>query len=1106
MFSFCKLFNSITQFFNKTQMKKQLYLILLLGMCTMMTSWAQNKLTGRVTDSNGPLPGVSVLVKGTSTGATTDGDGRFSVTLSNNATIVVSYIGYTTQQINVGTRTNLDITLQSDTKVLSEVVVTGYGTQSKKDITGAVASIDSKTLLATPITNLAQGMQGRVAGVNVSNDNSPGGGVMVRIRGFGTINDNSPLYVIDGTPTKGNLNTLNPSDIESMQILKDASAASIYGSRAGNGVVIITTKKGKAGKPKLSYDTYYGSQSAWRFLDLLNTPEYASLLWESRTNALNRLVGGVPQPGTDGNLTFPTNAQFGNGAKPVIPYWILPAGSRDPNDPRAADALYSANPTSRNLITQANQQGTDWQREIFSAAPIQNHQISVSGATEAARYSMSLNYFNQQGIMKHTSYQRYSLRANTEFNVSKRVRVGENFQLAYGERVGQPNGNQSESNPISFAYRIQPLIPVYDIRGYFAGTSGADLDNSRNPLAELWRNKDNKDREVRAFGNAYLEVDVLKNLTFKTSLGIDYNMLNTRRFRANDVESSEQVGVNSLNQGNAWDATWTWYNTLTYNTTFADKHRLNLMGGVESIKAFAEAFNAERQGFASDDLSNRYLFAGRSITQASGRPFMDYRLASEFARANYSLSDKYLVDLTVRRDRSSRFAPNFRTAIFTAGSAGWRLSNEQFIKNIGWITDLKLRVGIGQTGNQEIGDYNAFTQYASSPESSFYDLGGSRTSSLQGYELSQFGNARAKWETTTSTNIGFDGTFFKGKLDVNFDWFSRQTSDMLFPVQVPLTQGVAVNPFQNVGSMSNKGVELNLNYNDKALNGDLTYSVGFNISTYRNKVVTTTGDPNSQLFGFTNLRLPGGTVNVTQAGFPVGSFFGYQIDGIFQSDEEGQAHVAQFVANTDAAKRDNPFNRAGSFKFRDVNNDGVINATDRTIIGNPHPDFSYGLNLGVGYKIFRLDVFGQGVQGNQLFNYVRYWTDFPTFAGNRSRRMLEQSWRPGRTDAMLPIPRSNDNVSSNPSTYYLEDGSFFRLRNIQLTCNLPKNLLNKVGVSGASVYVQAQNWFTFTKYTGLDPEINLRNSSGVNQDRQIGVDEGAYPASRSLMVGLNLTF
>ena len=339
-------------------MKKQFYFIILLVMCASV-SWAQNKLTGRVTDSGTPLPGVSVLVKGTNSGATSDGDGRYSVNIPANATIVVSYIGYLTQEITVGNRTVIDVSLLADTKTLNEVVVTGYGVQSKKDITGAVASIDSKTLLATPITNLAQGMQGRVAGVSVSNDNSPGGGVMVRIRGFGTINDNSPLYVIDGTPTKGNLNTLNPNDIESMQILKDASAASIYGSRAGNGVVIITTKQGKAGKPKLSYDTYYGSQGAWRFLDLLNTQEYANLLWESRTNALNRLVNGVPQPGTNGSLTFPSNAQFGNGATPIVPVWILPAGSRDPNDPRAADALYSANPTSRNLITRANPDGTD---------------------------------------------------------------------------------------------------------------------------------------------------------------------------------------------------------------------------------------------------------------------------------------------------------------------------------------------------------------------------------------------------------------------------------------------------------------------------------------------------------------------------------------------------------------------------------------------------------------------------------------------------------------------------------------------------------------------------------------------------------------------------
>lgn len=1076
-------------------MKKQFYLALLLWLCTM-TAWTQNRLTGRVTDGadGNPLPGVSVLVKGTNTGSTTDSDGKYTINSApSNATLVVSYIGYESQEVAVGNRSSVDIVLRADVKTLSEVVVTGYGAQAKKDITGAVASVDMKQALSVPAPNIASAIQGRVAGVNVGNDNSPGGGVMVRIRGFGTINDNSPLYIVDGTPTKGNLNTLNLGDIESMQVLKDASAASIYGSRAANGVVIITTKKGKGGKPKLTYDAYYGNQKAIKFPDLLNTDEYAKLLWESRINAENPglLVDGkISDPS---RIVYPNIPMFGGRVQnPIIPDYIFPVGGVGQVD----ETRYSVTP--KNLITRANKQGTDWFDEIFDSAPLQNHQLGVSGATEQARYAMSLNYFDQQGIMKHTSFKRYSLRANTEFNVTKRVRIGENFQLAYGEQIGQPNGNQNESNPISFAYRVPPITPVYDVRGYFAG-SPTVLDNARNPLAELWRNKDNKRKEMRIFGNAYAEVDILKDLTARTQFGIDYNMFNLRNYRANDPESPEPVGNNVLTTFNNYEYTWTWYNTLTYSKTLADKHRFNVILGTESIKSYFEAFQAERNGFAVDDLSNRYLTAGRAGINNNGTG-AEWRLASEFAKVNYAFDDKYLLDATIRRDRSSRFAPQFRTAVFPAFSAGWILSNESFLKGLTWLSFAKLRAGWGQTGNQEIGNYNAFSTFATSPESSFYDLQGARTSALPGYELGQFGNANARWETTSSTNIGLDARFLNNKLDVSLDWFTRTTSDMLFPVEVQFTQGVAVNPFQNIGEMSNKGIELSLNYADKK--GDFTYAIGGNFSTYRNNVIRTTGDPNTQYFGFTTRLAP---MSVTQQGFPLSSFFGYQIDGIFQSDAEGLAHPAQFVANTDAAKRANPLNKAGAFKYRDINGDGIINAADRTIIGNPHPDFMYGINLSLGYKDFRLDIFGQGVQGNQIFNYQRYWTDFPTFGGNRSQRMLERSWRPGMTDALLPILRSNDVQSSNPSTYYLEDGSYFRLKNIQLSYNIPSAILKKVGLSTATVYVQGQNWLTLTKYEGLDPEINLRNFAS-GSDRQLGVDEGAYPAFRSTNFGLSLSF
>jgi TonB-dependent starch-binding outer membrane protein SusC len=1053
------------------------------------SAFAQRKVSGKVSDSSGPIPGATISVKGTSKGTATMADGSYSIEVpNNNATLVFSSIGYMQQEVAVGSKSVVDIVLSSDDKVLEEVVVTGYGAQAKKDITGAVATVDVKSALAVPATNIASAIQGRVAGVNVGNDNSPGGGVMVRIRGFGTINDNSPLYVVDGTPTKGNLNTLNLGDIESMQILKDASAASIYGSRAGNGVVIITTKKGKGGKPKLTYDTYYGNQTPIKFLDQLNTQEYATLVHRSRINAENQglfVDGKISDPT---KIVYPNIPMFGGAVQtPVIPDYIFPVGVVGSTD----ETKYSVVPKS--LITRANKTGTDWMDVIFDSAPIQNHQMSVSGATEAARYSMSANYFDQQGIMQMTSYRRGSLRSNTEFNVNKRFRVGQNFQVALGQQIGQPNGNQSESNPISFAYRMPPIVPVYDIRGYFAG-SPTVLDNSRNPLAELNRNKDNKNREIRLFGNAYAEVDILKDLTAKTQYGVDYNIFNLRRYRANDPESAEPSGTNTLATQNNYDYTWTWYNTLTYNKKLGDNHRINVLVGTEAIKSYFEGFTADRTGFAVDDLPNRYLNAGRAGIANTGTA-AEWRLASEFGKVNYAFMDRYLLDGTLRRDRSSRFAPEFRTAIFPAVSAGWVLSNESFLKDATWLNFAKLRLGWGKTGNQEIGNYNAFSTYATSPESSFYDLGGSRTSSQPGYELAQFGNARAKWETTTSTNLGLDASFLKGKVDFNFDLYRRITTDMLFPVEVQFTQGVASNPFQNIGEMENKGFDLGLNYNDKV--GDFSFGIGANIGVYRNNVLKTTGDPATQYFGFSNLRLPTGTVNVTQQDYPLASFFGYTIDGIFQSDKEASEHAVQFGGGA--------MNKAGAFKFKDINGDKVINAADRSIIGNPHPDFTYGINLNLGYKNFRLDVFGQGVQGNQLFNYVRYWTDFPTFGGNRSQRMYDLSWEPGKTNAVLPIWRSNDVISSNPSTYYLEDGSYFRLKNIQLTYSIPSSLTSKIGLGTTSLYVQGQNWVTLTKYEGLDPEVNLRNF-GSGSDRQLGVDEGAYPAFRSTNVGLSVSF
>ncbi|KAA6438373.1 TonB-dependent receptor [Dyadobacter flavalbus] len=1066
------------------------------------TDQADLTIKGKVTasDSKEPLPGVSVVVKGTQQGAITSGDGSYSLVVPDeSAVLVFSFVGYVSQEIQVANRSLIHVTLEADIKALSEVVVTGYTTQSRRDITGSVSVIDADKLLAVPATNLAQQLQGRAAGVTVGTDNTPGGGVAVRVRGYGTLGNNDPLYVIDGVPTKGSLNTINQNDIESIQILKDASSASIYGSRAANGVVIITTKRGKTGVPKFTFDAYYGVQRLARTMDLLNTAEYGQYLWQSKRNA------NVVNP-TTGN---PEHAQFGRGAEPVIPDYIIPDGA-SADDPRVNPANYSFNRyndpqfgKTKFSITKANKGGTDWQNEVFDPAPIQNYQLGVSGGSEKSRYAFSTNYFNQQGILIYNGYKRYSVRANTEFTIRKRLRIGENLQVAYGQRQGN-YGNNSETSQVSNTYRAQPIIPVYDIGGNFAGTLGSNLGNANNPVGQLVRNKNNGYKDLRIFGNAYAEVDILKNLTAKTSFGMDATVSAGTYFTPVEIELAHGTNVNSLSENRSYSYAWTWTNSLTYDKTFGG-HHLNVFAGLESIDSYGNFVNAYRQGFFSNVEDLRYIDAGNPSTSTnSGYATSSWSLFSYFGRVDYAFQDKYLLQGTVRRDASSRFQAASRYATFPAASVGWRLSKEAFLANVGFITDLKLRAGWGQTGNQEIGDFNAYSTYQSNPNSSGYGIGGAPIGYVQGFDLARFGNPNAKWETTTTVNVGLDANLFKGKFDLSLDVYDRQTKDLLYTKAYDPRLGDAAIPAQNIASLQNRGIDLGLNYNDAVMDGQLTYSIGVNFSTYRNKILALDPqNPNDFLPGF-SLRTPAVTRSI--AGRPISSFYGYIIDGILQNEEEVAAH-AKFPGYYDSNIYINgkKTQGVGKFDYRDINNDGIINANDQTYIGSPHPDFTYGINANVAFKNFDLTIFAQGVQGNEIFNHVRYWTDFEVFQGNRTKRMLYESWRPDNPDAKLPILDANDAQSGEPSTYFVENGSYLRFKNIQLGYTLPKSVLNKIGTDHLKVYVQAQNLFTFTKYSGLDPEVNLRNFNS-GSDRQIGVDEGVYPTPKSIIVGLSLGF
>lgn len=1081
-------------------MKKRLFvakhfmaLALLFTFC--QTAIAQNRqVSGVITDVKGQgIQGVSVSLVGTSLNSVSDAGGKFIIPVRKSTDqILFSYVGFISKRVTVGAQTSLSVSLLEDENQTTEVVVTGYSAQRKKDITGAVTVINAKTLTSSPAASVTQMLQGRAAGVSVGNDNSPGGGTMVRIRGFGTINNNSPLYIIDGVPTQGTLNQINPNDIESMQILKDASAASIYGARAANGVVIITTKKGKIGESNITFDYYTGSQRPGKMLDLLNTSELGQYLYLADIGA-----------GKNPSVTSPSaQYRFGpNGEQTIADYiypnvfGALPANYTYTNN--IADPLLGK--TAFN-ITKANKEGTDWQRVIFQPASISNYQLGATGGSKTGKYAISGNYFNQNGILQYTKYKRYSIRANTEFTKGK-FTFGENVTFSYDERQGITNND--ESNPIMFAIRVHPIIPVFDITGGppalggtntspyngFAGSRGVNLGNAPNPLARLYREKDNITKGLHLFGNAFVELQVTKNIKARTSVGAEINQYNRSEYFHRDIEAAEPRNANSLNVRNDYDRSLTWFNTLNYNKTFGN-HAVNVLVGTEAVTTYSVGTIASRSSFAFDDLDYRYLDAGSaSGLSNSGGGATKTALFSQFGKVNYGYKSLYLADFTLRRDGSSRFSASNRYGVFPAFSVGVRMTELAFMRKFTFLEEFKIRGGWGKTGNQLIPNvYNAYTLYQSDPSNNAYDINGTGSSIVGGFDNSQFGNPNGKWETTTSTNIGFDAIILKNKMEIIFDWYNRITSDMLTQVAIPRTMGTATIPYTNIGEMQNRGYDLNINYRDKA--GKFRYQVGFNLSHYKNEVLKLNDDPNATVFGFST-RLP--AISATRKGLPIASFYGYIIDGVFKDAAEA-AKGAKFGSYT----------REGTFNFRDVNGDGVITAADRTILGNPHPDFTYGMNISMGYQNWDLTLFAQGSQGNKIFNYVRYWTDFNTFQGNRSKDILYNSWKNPGDNAKLPRLNSGDATSQQVSSYFIEDGSYMRIKNIQLTYTVPASILKRIGLSSAQLYVQGQNLFTITKYTGLDPDINLRTSGNNNQDIHMGIDEGAYPVAKSYLLGVRI--
>jgi TonB-linked SusC/RagA family outer membrane protein len=1049
-------------------------------------------VTGTVTDAGGlPLPGVSVKLKGSTLGAVTNIDGKYSLTLPDgNGTLIFNFLGFTPQEVAVGGQTVINVKLVEESKALNEVVVVGYTTQKKKDLTGAVAVVNVKDLNKQASSSVNSQLQGQASGVTVTGSGQPGEEPQVHIRGFNTFGENTPLYVVDGMETY-DISTINPNDVESLQVLKDASSASIYGARAANGVIIITTKKGK-GKTTIQYDAYYGSQvpkggNVWH---TLNPTETARLQLMAEKNS-----------GTT-DFKDPLYNPNGHGPNFTLPDYITPAGAKE-GSPEVNPSLYYVNPNYTSpddlgnfyRITRANKAGTDWYHELFKSAPINSHNLTLSGSNDQANYLFSLNYFNQRGTLIDTYLKRYTLRSNTSFNITKHIRVGENLAYSITSNPKVPTNNPD--GVIAMALREQPIIPVYDIKGNYAGSYGSGLGDANNPVAIQQRTKVSGATDYRILGNMFAEADLFKGLTLRTSFGGDITNGNDHYFNYPSYENVENSSINSYGEDSYSNYTYNWTNTLSYQGLFG-KHGVNVVVGTESVEDYTSGQGGSIQGFPNFDpnyvnlstgTTNKNLYSGKGSNS----------LFSEFARLDYIFDNKYLLNATIRRDGSSKFPKNQRYGYFPAVSAGWRISQESFMKNIKWLTDLKLRGGWGIMGNQiNMGSKDAYNTFSTNIGQSYYPLDGN-AALLPGFYQDQIANPNAVWEKDINSNFGLDATILDGKITVTADYYRKDIKDLLYNATQLGTAGNGTVPAQNVGKMKTDGLDISVTGNFKA-NRDLSFSATGTITTYNNKILKVSDDKNYFLGSATSrFDLP---ITRSVVGHSLGEFYGYQTDGFWNS----QAQIAAADASAQKATNDPAAvyqldTQVGRFKYKDVNGDGIITPDDRTFIGNPNPKVTAGLNLSVNYKNFDASIFLYGSFGNKLWNSVKYWRDFYASYGTaKSYTALYDSWTPTHQNATAPIQELNASSSSGatPNSYFVENGTYVRMRNAQIGYTFNVNALKKVGVQKLRIYVSATNLFTLTGYSGIDPEL-----SGSTKD--FGIDEGSYASPRTFLFGVNFS-
>ena len=1036
-------------------MKRLLLLpIMTLIMTTVLAQQRIIKGTVRAKSTGLPLSDVTVTANKKST--LTDSSGRYAISAKTGDLLNFTFIGMSTLSTAVPATGEVDVSLVASNNDLDQVVVTGYTTELKKDLTGAVTVVKMADIKDIPSGNAIKSLQGRVPGMTVTGNGSPNGAVSVRVRGQTTLNiSNDPLYIIDGIPTQRGLQELNQNDIESIQVLKDASAASIYGSRAAAGVIIVTTKKGQKGRKSIDFDASTSVQIYNSKISVLNTEEHAKAYWQAVVND-DQFGASVNNPydpsSTNGVFTYDWNHDYSNPVlnKVIIPEYI-----------DADKTMKAAN--------------TNWFDEISQPSIIQQYNVAVSNGGANGTSYFSVGYYDNQGIIKKTRSQKLTLRANLDYNFfNGRLKVGENFNVSYFKDAQLPTRDISNLSVIE-----NPVIPVYTVDGGWGGPV-AGMDDRHNPVRLIEDNKQNNNNFGRFLSSTYLQLLILKGLQFKTSFDIDYagsyyrSLLKPYKsgFLSSDIT---QVGTSFDYSGSL-----TWHNILTYDRTF-NKHKINLLLGEESINDHNQNFNGSAQGLAIPSIDYAYLSEGTSNILVGGGGNAD-ALLSYFAKGSYAYADKYLLSATLRRDGSSKFGQNNRYAYFPAASAGWRISQEDFFQKLKpAFSELKLRYSWGKTGNQSIPAYATYSLYQSiyatdltwgQSAGSAYDLSGQGSGTLpSGYTATQTGNPDLKWESTTQSNFGIDFGFLDNTLSGSIDYYVKNTKNILINPPYLGIVGEGGNEWMNGASLQNKGLEAILSYN-KTINKDLSVGITGNISHNDLKI---TYLPNNAIIGY-----PGNGTTYTIIGRSPNSYYGYVADGLFTSGEEVESAP------------DQPGKALGRIRYQDLDNNGKIDVNDQKYIGSADPDFIYGLNATVSYKGFNLAVFFQGVQGGQVSNGFKYLTDFTSIApgANWGTRVLD-AWTPMNPNSTIPALSLVDaNNEARSSTYFLESASYLKLRNIQLGYDL-KNLLTHVKLSKAEIYIQASNLLRFksASFTGPDPE-NPGN---------------AYPTPLVTTIGINVS-